>query len=149
MNPLAKFLENKSQTWAQFIKYAVVGVAATGMHFLIFSLLNETVLPADVDQSGSRRGWNFFLSFSIAFLLANVVGYWANRRWVFQSGRHGRWVEIGLFYVVAFLAFGLGTPLGAYLVAKFPINEYAVYVIAVLTSVMVNFLGRKLLVFRH
>ena len=149
MSFINKFIENKSQTSVQFIKYAMAGAVATGVHFAIFTLLNETVLPADIGQEGAQRGWNFFWSFSIAFLLANVVGYMLNRRWVFQPGRHGRLVEISLFYLLAVTAFLIGTPLGAYLLARFPLNEYLVYLMVALSSVLVNFLGRKFLVFKH
>jgi putative flippase GtrA len=127
----------------------MAGGLATAIHLAIFTWLNETVLPADVDQLGAQRGWNFFWSFSIAFLLANVVGYMLNRRWVFQPGRHSRLVEIGLFYLLAITAFLLGTPLGAYLVARYPLNEYLVYLLVMLSSVLVNFLGRKFVVFKH
>ena len=127
----------------------MAGGFATAVHFSIFTALNETVLPADVGLEGAQRGWNFFWSFSIAFLLANTVAYLVNRRWVFQSGRHSRLVEISLFYALAVTAFLLGTPLGAYLVATYPINEYFVYLMLGLTSVVVNFLGRKFVVFKH
>lgn len=127
----------------------MAGAVATGVHFAIFTLLNETVLPADISQERIQRGWNFFWSFSLAFLLANIVAYMVNRRWVFQSGRHSRVVEISLFYLMAITAFLLGTPLGAYLVAKFPLNEYLVYLMVAITSVLVNFLGRKFVVFKH
>jgi len=144
-----KFIENKSQTSVQFIKYAMAGGLATAIHLAIFTLLNETVLPADIGQEGAQRGWNFFWSFSLAFLLANIVAYIVNRRWVFQSGRHSRLVEVSLFYLLATTAFLLGTPLGAYLVAKFPLNEYLVYLMVAITSVLVNFLGRKFVVFKY
>lgn len=142
-------MENKSQTSVQFAKYAMAGAIGTATHFAIFTLLNETVLPANISQEGAERGWNFFWAFTIAFFLANIVAYVINRRWVFQPGRHGRLVEIGLFYFLALTAFLLGTPLGAYLVAKFPLNEYFVYVLVTISSALVNFLGRKFLVFKH
>ena len=149
MNPPKRFLEEKSRTSVQFIKYGIAGLIATGIHFLIFAILNETIFPADISQSGGRRGWNFFGSFSVAFFLANIFGYLANRHWVFQPGRHSRLVEIALFYVIAIVAYVLGAPLGAWLVATFPINEYLVYLVAALASILVNFLGRKLLVFKR
>ena len=100
-------------------------------------------------HTSSVRGWNFFIAFSIAFFLANVFGYLVNRRWVFQPGRYGRWTEASLFYGLALIGYFLGTPLGAWLVARFPVNEYLVYVVVVLASVLTNFLGRKFLVFRR
>ena len=149
MNPLSRFIENKSHISVQFIKYGMAGAVATGAHFVIFTILNETILPANINQESAQRGWNFFWSFSIAFLLANVVAYTVNRRWVFQSGRHSKLVEFGLFYLIAITAYLLGTPLGAYLVAKYPLNEYVVYLMVAITSVLVNFLGRKFIVFKH
>ena len=149
MNLISRFIENKSHTHIQFIKYGIAGALATGVHVVAFTFLNETVLPADIGQQGAQRGWNFFWSFSIAFTLANFVGYLVNRRWVFQSGRHSNLIELALFYVIAFIAYLLGTPLGAYLVAKYPLNEYAVFLMVAMTSVLVNFLGRKFLVFQH
>jgi putative flippase GtrA len=148
MKFISRLIENRPPTFTQFIKYGIVGAVATGAHFVMFVILNETLLPADVGQIGSRRGWNFFWSFSIAFFIANIVGYVLNRHWVFQPGRHPRLVEFGLFYVVAISAYFLGTPLGAYLVSKYPLNEYIVYVIVAIASVLVNFLGRKFFVFQ-
>jgi putative flippase GtrA len=149
LNPIIRFIENKSHTPVQFIKYGLAGAVATGVHFVIFTTLNETILPANKGVESAERGWNFFWSFSIAFLLATTVAYLANRRWVFQPGRHGRLMEISLFYLLGITAFLLGTPLGAYLVARFPVNEYLVYLMVAISSVLVNFLGRKFLVFKH
>ncbi len=149
MNQVQRFFENKSQPFVQFIKYAMAGAVGTGIHFIIFSTLNETLLPADLSQEGVQRGWNFFWSFTIAFGLANIVGYMLNRRWVFQPGRHSPLMEISLFYFFAVAAFLLGTPLGAYLVAKFPLNEYLVYLMVLVSSILINFLGRKFVVFQH
>jgi len=149
LSAIQKFIENKSRISVQFVKYVMAGATGTAVHFAIFALLNETVLPADISLKDSQRGWNFFWSFSIAFLLANMVGYALNRRWVFQPGRHGRLLEIGLFYTLATFAFVIGTPFGAYVLGKFPLNEYFVYVLVTITSVFVNFLGRKFLVFKH
>lgn len=149
MEALKKFLHNKSHVPTQFVKYGVAGAIATGTHFLIFAFLNESFFPADSGRLGSERGWNFFRSFSIAFILANFVAYFLNRRWVFQTGRHNRWVELGLFFGISGIAYVLGTPLGSVLVARFPLNEYFVYLVAILASILVNFLGRKLVVFMH
>ena len=146
---LTKFLNEKSHVPTQFVKYGMAGTIAVATHFLIFTLLNESIFPADLGRDGSERGWNFFWSFTIAFFIANFVAYYFNRRWVFQSGRHTRWVELGLFFAVSTLAYLLGTPLGSFLVARFPFNEYLVYFVVILASVLVNFVGRKLIVFLH
>lgn len=149
MLALTKFLNEKSHVPIQFVKYGMAGTIAAATHVLIFASLNESFFPADLARDGLERGWNFFWSFSIAFFVANFVAYFFNRRWVFQSGRHTRWVELGLFFAVSTLAYLLGTPLGSYLVARFPFNEYLVFCVAILASVLVNFLGRKWIVFLH
>ena len=149
MTGFRAFLANKSRVSVQFVKYGVAGAFATGTYLVTFSLLNETVLPAGAEQLGSARGWNFFLSNAIAFLLANVVGYLANRAWVFQPGRHRQGREFLLFCLVSAVAFFMGTPLGSLIVASLAINEYFVLLPMVALSIMVNFLGRKYLVFLH
>jgi putative flippase GtrA len=149
VNTLTKFLHNKSHVPTQFVKYGIAGVIGAATQFLVFALLNESLFPADLGRDGSERGWNFFWSFSVAFFLANFVAYFLNRRWVFQAGRHNRWVELGLFFGISGIAYLLGTPLGSFLVARFPLNEYFVFLLAIFASILVNFLGRKLVVFLH
>lgn len=149
MSRLIRLAENKSQISIQFIKYALAGAIATAVHFLIFSTLNETLLPADSSQQGIQRGRNFFWSFTIAFLLANVVAYLLNRRYVFQAGRYSQMKEMSLFYLVAVSAYLLGTSSGTYLVATYPLNEYFVYLTVAFSSALLNFLGRKFIVFQH
>lgn len=144
---LELILDYNAHPVLQFIKYGFVGGMATLIHAMLFTILNETFLPADLGQLAEQRGWNFFWSNTIAFCCANLVGYFANRKWVFRPGRHGRWKEFFLFYVVSILAFLLGTPLGGYLVATFTINEYFMYCIVVTISVFVNYFGRKYWIF--
>ncbi|MFC1740308.1 GtrA family protein [Pseudomonadota bacterium] len=149
MSGFRKFIENKTSTPIQFLKYGLAGGLAAVTHILTFAVLNETVLPADMAQSADTRGWNFFASNTVAFLLANFVAYAANRAWVFQPGRHTRWKEVFYFYMIAAVAFVAGTPLGAFIVARTSTNEYFVFGLVLVMSVMVNFLGRKYWVFRH
>ena len=149
MNKFKKLAQNKSHTPLQFMKYSLAGAVASGMFVSCFAILNETVLPADVSQPSSTRGWNFLFSNALAFTVATVVAYWANRAWVFQSGRHARLKEFTLFYLIASIAFAVGTPLGSVIVANYSISEYAVFVLVAVLSGMVNFLGRKYWVFLH
>ena len=136
-----------SRPIVQFLKYGFVGGIATLIHAVFFTTLNETVLPANLSQSAGQRGWNFFWSNAIAFCFANFIGYLANRRWVFRPGRHDRWVELWLFYLVSIFAFLTGTPLGSYFVSKYALNEYLVYYIVIAVSIFINYFGRKYWVF--
>jgi len=149
MNRIRIFLDNKSKVSVQFLKYGLAGVFAAGTHLATFTILNETVLPADTNQSGSVRGWHFLLSNTFAFLLGNLVAYLANRAWVFQPGRHGQLREFFMFYFVSGIAFVAGTPLGSLIVSIFSINEYLIFILVLALSIMINFLGRKYWVFLH
>jgi putative flippase GtrA len=149
MSKIRQFLANKSSVHVQFLKYGMAGALATAVHLSTFTLLNETLLPADVSQESATRGWNFLFANITAFLLANVVGYLANRAWVFQPGRHSPWREAMLFFLVSGIAFVAGTPLGSLIVSHFAINEYFVFVLVLVLSIMVNFVGRKFWVFLH
>ena len=149
MNKIRKLAENKSHTPLQFLKYSLAGAIASGTYLACFALLNETVLPAGIEQMGSSRGWNFFFSSTVAFSAATIVAYIINQAWVFQPGRHSRAKEFTLFYLIASVAFLAGTPLGSVVVAYFSVNEYAVFILVVGLSAMVNFVGRKYWVFLH
>ena len=145
----AEFLNNKHNILVQFIKYAMAGVVGAATFVVIFTALNETVLPADASLAGATRGWNFFFSNSIAFVLSSFVSYLANRTWVFQSGRHTRGREFALFVGIGAIAFVISTPLGSWIVAHYPVSEYIIFVLLVVSSAMINFLGRKYIVFLH
>lgn len=131
----------------QFLKYALIGFAGTFIYASVFSLLNETVLMADQSLAAGQRSLNYFLSNSVAFLCSSIFVYLFNRNWVFIADRHSRLKEIILFYAVAFVAYLIGTPAGAYLISQFNWNEYYALGITVVASVLVNFIGRKMFVF--
>ena len=148
-NLFNNIIHNKTHTPLQFLKYALAGAIASGTYLACFSLLNETVLPAGIEQMGSSRGWNFFFSSTIAFSASSIVAYAINQAWVFQPGRHSRVKEFTLFYLIASVAFLAGTPLGSVVVEYFSVNEYAVFILVIGFSAMVNFAGRKYWVFLH
>jgi len=148
-NLFENIIHNKPHTPLQFLQYSLAEVIASGTYLACFAILNETVLPADISQPGASRGWNFLFSSSLAFSVATTVAYIINQAWVFQPGRHGRVKEFTLFYLIAAVAFLAGTPLGSVVVAYFSVNEYAVFILVVGFSAMVNFLGRKYWVFLH
>jgi len=149
MTRIRRFANNKTHVPTQFFKYVLAGGMAAATHIVTFTALNESFLPADQSQLASGRGWNFFASNAIAFVFSTLVAYIANRAFVFQSGRHGRGKEVIFFSLLAAVGFFAGTPLGSFIVSKFAINEYFVFVLVVAISASVNFLGRKYWVFLH
>jgi len=149
MSRIRNIFDNKSHTPLQFLKYSFAGAIASGAFLVCFALLNETILPADITQPGATRGWNFLFSNALAFTAATGVAYLMNQAWVFQPGRHGRFKEFSLFYLIASVAFVAGAPLGSLVVAYFSVSEYSVFILVAVFSAMVNFLGRKYWVFLH
>lgn len=131
----------------QFLKYALIGLAGTFIYAAVFSILNETILMADESLASRERSLNYFLSNTVAFLCSSIFVYLFNRNWVFIADRHTRLKEITLFYAVAFVAYIIGTPTGAYLISNYSWNEYYALGITIVASVMVNFIGRKMFVF--
>lgn len=132
----------------QFLRYIIVGASGTVIYAIIFGLLNETVLSADIQLSDFDRGLRYALANSIPFLVSSIFVYITNRNWVFTAGQHNRTKEIILFYVVASVAFLVGTSGGAFLVGEYNWNEYTALIITIGSSVLINFAGRKLIVFK-
>jgi len=135
------------QHFTQILRYVISGVAGTLLYALVFIILNESILPANEGNLAHERGINYLISNTIAFLFASVLVYILSRNWVFTSGRHNFLKESTLFYGIAITAHLVGTPTGAYLVAKADWNEYLAFGMTVTISVLWNYSGRKWLVF--
>lgn len=123
---------------------------------VIFYLLASSPLLPSLDNSlidgepisDSLRARNATLNNFIGWLIANAVVYLLNARWVFQPGRHGKWLEFGLFTLVSFIAFLGGILGGPLLIRFFGINTHLSQVLFVITSTLVNYLCRKFLIFK-
>ena len=67
----------------------------------------------DVDPlDDTRRTIRAAINKTIAFVFSNFTAYITNILWVFESGRHSRRMELGLFYAVSGTSYVVGT--GAY-----------------------------------
>lgn len=147
----------------QFIKYAIAGGIATIVHVCIFFALTWKVLPAlessdpiagflkipPIDITDSIRARNSVIDNLAAFMISNFVVYIINIYWVFESGRHNRWVEIGLFYLVAGISVFIGSSLMAFLIAGFGISTTLAFGANVLVCLMINYLVRKFFIFKR
>jgi putative flippase GtrA len=163
MNPLKKILQEKNHTGLQFIKYAVCGGLAMATDILVFFLVAWLLFPAlttddvlvrlfhlkVVDVPEYLRMINFCLSNGVAFLLSNLVAYILNVLFVFERGRHDRKKEVVLFYVVSAISVGLGVGIGALLIHGFGLSTTFSYVAKAISTVLINFVARKYIIFRH
>ena len=146
---VAHCLSHEAHPFIQFCKYVFAGGLATLAYLLVFSLSNELVFPAGKELEAKVRWINYTLSCSLAFFFSNFVAYVVNIKWVFKPGRHSRRKEVFLFLMASFVAFLIGTPLGAWIVANYDaINEYLALGVTIVASVMVNYTARKFFIFK-
>lgn len=165
---LAWAASHDTHPFIQFIKYGIAGCFALFTDLLFFTLANLFLFPIDqgmapvAPPSGGLAAFgewirllladpaviNYIKCNTLGFLTANVVAYVLNVKWVFQGGRHRKHLEVTLFLVVSFIAFLVGTALGALLVGSFGWNEYLAKAGNIVAAVMINYVCRKFVVFK-
>jgi putative flippase GtrA len=146
----------------QFIKYGISGVIATIVHITIFYLIALTVFPslgpADslvkllhlhaADVSEQIRARNAVIGNVTGFMISNFVAYLLNVAWVFEAGRHSRWVELGYFYIVSGISIAIGSVLMGILIDHYKVTTTVAFGVNILVSMLINFIVRKLLIFK-
>ena len=95
-------MDDHAQLIRSMRRYFVVGLIATGVDWVLFSIL---IVVLD---------WNYLLAGALSFIVATFAGYVSSLHLVFRGGRHKRWVEIGLIYLAS--ALGLAVHMGVLLV---------------------------------
>ncbi len=139
---------------AQFVKYSICGAAATIVHHGIVFLLSYTLIPAmegmmvnGLPITDEIRTSHLIINNAIAFPFANITAYVLNAMWVFTGGRHSRWKEFWLFTAVAAISFAAGLFGGPLLIRWLGISTYFAQGGFLITSVLVNYVCRKLFIF--
>ncbi len=146
----------------QFIKYAIAGGIATVVHTVLFFFLAWKVLPALTaddpiarlftipasEISDSLRAWHAGVDNAIAFLFSNFVVYLINIAWVFESGRHSRAKELGMFYGVAAISVFIGIGLQSFLIGRFGIPTTYAFGAMILVCLLINYAMRKFFIFK-
>lgn len=161
-NILRQFKGREHGPVVQFIKYAVAGGIATGVHIVVFYCLARWAFPAlgqnDVvaglfhlhvtPVTDAIRARNSVIDNGITFLFSNMVAYLINILWVFESGRHHRVLEIAFFYMVSGISTVIGTLLMGFLIKQFGIMTTIAFGANALVSLMINYVLRKKLIFK-
>jgi putative flippase GtrA len=158
---LGEFLSHDASPFAQFVKYALAGGLATGVHVLTFFLVGFFFLPCvnkddvlvrlfrlnapEVDER--LRARYAVYSNVAAFMVSNTVAYVANRLFVFQPGRHSAVVEFALFFVVSAVSVGIGTTIMGELIKRLRMQTTYAFGANVVSSLAINFVMRKFVVF--
>ena len=95
-----------------------------------------------------RRLITFIIDKTVAFLFSNTTAYVTNVLWVFESGRHSRRKEIALFTAVSGTSYLVGLALTFLLIHFFEVPSSLTYGALLVSSVMINYVCRKYLIFK-
>jgi putative flippase GtrA len=150
----------------QFIKYGIAGGVATGvcigtfylMSFFVLNALNADdavvkILQRFIDcgvepLADGARARNAAINNGVAFVVSNAVCYLINIAWVFKPGKHHWAVELGLFYLVSGVSFGLGTGIQTWLIYQFGFQTTVAFGANLVTALLINYAMRKFVIFK-
>ena len=151
----------------QFVKYGVVGVAATCVQMAVFYALAATCLkcltPDDpvvvrfglpsVAFSGAEPWYaaRWFLAASataVGFVVANMFCWLLNRAVVFRPGKFAWYAELALFFCASSFATLVALAAQSVLIRHFGVTTSFAVVVEVAVSFIVNFFARKFFIFK-
>ncbi|OQA26990.1 MAG: GtrA-like protein [Verrucomicrobia bacterium ADurb.Bin345] len=158
-------MQRDASPGVQFIKYAIAGGIATSVDMLVFYILSWKVFPAlrpddPISQliglfgftvtpiTEAVRAQNYVINRCITFLFSNFAAYIVNIYWVFEPGRHKKWVEISLFYAVSLTSYVIGTTVGWAIIKALGLSTTFAYIANVIASLLINYACRKYIVFK-
>jgi putative flippase GtrA len=161
MTFLKKILMEKNHPGIQFMKYMMCGGFAFAVDIVTFFLMAWFLFPALTEDdvlvrlfhlgiepvSDSVRTINFIICSALAFLISNMTAYVLNVLFVFKAGKHGRWKELGLFYLVSGISIFIGTAVGALLINQFGLSTTSSYVAKAVAATLINYAARKFFIF--
>jgi len=159
---LIELTQRKASLPVQFLKYALSGCVAVVVHALAFYLCSWLFIPAlNEDDIVVRvlnlsviavndvvRARNAFINNWVAFIFSNLTAYILNILWVFESGRHNRFVEIVMFYAVSAISIAAGSAVLWLLVRYVGSSTTMAFVADIVAAAMVNFVVRKYYIFK-
>jgi putative flippase GtrA len=162
MQMVKKILQEKDHPGIQFLKYAFCGGCASVVDIVTFFLIAWLLFPALTEGdvfvrifhlqiepiSESVRTVNFVIGSFIAFMISNMTAYILNVLFVFKSGKHSRWKELGLFYLVSGISIGIGVAVGALLINVFSFSTSSSYVAKAVSATLINYAARKFIIFK-
>jgi len=158
------FLSEKDNPIIQFLKYGICGGLATAVDMGVFFLVAWLVFPALTESdpftkllgflhfdvrmvSESLRLRNYWIDKVICFMFSNLTAYILNVLFVFKPGKHKRHHEMMLFFALSTLSFVIGTFAGDVLIRFFGLDTTYSYIAAMISALMINYAGRKFLIF--
>ncbi|MCF7817834.1 MAG: GtrA family protein [Kiritimatiellales bacterium] len=161
---LSSFLRRKDGLSGQLVKYILCGGVAVAVDTFVFYLLAWLVFPClrQSDPMARLIEWvgfsvqevgadelkrNYWIIKGFCFLCSNIVVYVLNVLFVFNTGRHRKPMEILLFFGSSLFQFFF-IWLGGILITLFKWEVTYANIAMLTTSLLVNFVVRKKLVFK-
>lgn len=131
-------MKHIKQTVMQLLKFNVVGIVNTGVDFLVYTLLTEVLhvvyLPAK----------------TVSYVCGVVNSYVLNSNWTFKKETKRSKREMVLFLLVNLVSLGASLLIMYICRSMFLIeSDFLCNLIATPISMVVNFTGNKLFVFRQ
>ena len=158
---MKKILFGKDHPVFQFFKYSMCGGVAMATDMVAFFLVAWLLFPAltendvlvrlfnmqiEVVPEGVRTT-NFIIGNTIAFMVSNMTAYILNILFVFKAGKHSRWKELGLFYLVSGISVGIGVLVGVVLIQGFGLSTTSSYIAKAVSTTLINYAARKFIIF--
>lgn len=151
-----------SKLLRQIFKYGLIGVLATAINLAVAEFLAAFVWPclgsddvlvkylgfASVDIPDALRANRAVFCNLVGFVIANLVCWLLNRKYVFTPGRHHWLVEYALFMAGSLFAVLCGNALIWLMVRYYGLQTTYSFVVNVFASVLINFVVRKFFVFK-
>ena len=146
---LQKYLSLLPDSYLQFAKYLCCGFSAFFIHYLIVNILGRTVNPAfDTSLGDQVRFAHSVQNNTVAFFISNTAAYFLNIRFVFVSGRHSRWREVGLFFLASAIGFFPALLSIDIVIRTFSLSTWVANLSFPAVAAACNFFVRKFLIFR-
>jgi len=154
--------QRKASLPIQFVKYSLSGVVAVAVHVVVFYILAWLIVPALKEDdivvrilnlsviaiNDTVRARNAMINNCLAFIFSNFVAYILNVLWVFESGRHNRWIEIIMFYAVSAISVAIGTVVLGLLIKYVGSSTTLAFAADIVAAAAVNFVVRKYYIFK-
>ena len=159
---LTQLTQRKASLPMQFVKYSLSGCVAVAVHVVVFYFFAWLIVPALKEDdivvrilnlsvttiNDAVRARNAVINNWLAFIFSNFAAYILNVLWVFESGRHNRWVEIIMFYAVSAISIAVGSAVMWLLVMFIGSSTTLAFAADIVAAAMVNFAVRKYYIFK-